>query len=146
MAASVNCWHSLRFDLFNVNPPLTRLWCGLPVVLCNPSCDWGLFFAPKRSLRMGVSPRFHAANRPEKTVVVFCLARWSLIPLLLLGGYCGYRLSCEMYGHSAALLFLVLWCFSPMLLAWGATICPDAVAAALGLVAIYTFRRWLYKP
>ena len=42
--------------------------------------------------------------------------------------------------------FLTLWCFSPLLLAWGATICPDAVAAALGLVAVYTFRRWLRKP
>ena len=32
------------------------------------------------------------------------------------------------------------------MLAWGATICPDAVAAALGIVALYTFRQWLRKP
>ena len=51
-----------------------------------------------------------------------------------------------MYGDSAGFVFLALWCFSPLLLAWGATICPDAVAAALGLVAVYTFRQWLHKP
>ena len=43
-------------------------------------------------------------------------------------------------------LCLTLWCFSPLLLALGATICPDAVAAALGLVAVYTFCQWLRKP
>jgi hypothetical protein len=65
---------------------------------------------------------------------------------LLLGGYFGYRLSREMYGESAGLVFLTLWCFSPLLLAWGGTVCPDAVAAALGITALYTLRQWLHRP
>jgi hypothetical protein len=89
---------------------------------------------------------FIAANSPEKTRRCFAMARWSLIPLLLLGGYCGWRLSREMYGDAAGFVFLTLWCFSPLLLAWGATICPDVVAAAMGIVAIYALRQWLHKP
>jgi hypothetical protein len=39
MAAAVYFWHTLRFDVFNVNPPLTRIVTGLPVMLCDPKYD-----------------------------------------------------------------------------------------------------------
>jgi hypothetical protein len=72
--------------------------------------------------------------------------RWSLIPLLLLGGWFGYRLSSDLYGSSAGVLFLILWSFSPLILGWGATLCPGAVAAALGIPAVCSFRRLLHAP
>ena len=40
----------------------------------------------------------------------------------------------------------VLWCFSPNVLAWSATICPDAPAGAMGAAAGYVFWRWLKRP
>lgn len=147
MAASVYFWHMLRFDVFNVNPPLTRVISGLPVVFCDPKYDWDYYsMRPQDRSEWAMGAAFIAANGPEKTRWCFTLARCSLIPLLLLGGYFGYRLSREMYGDAAAFVFLALWCFSPLLLAWGATVCPDAVGAALGIVAVYTFRQWLHKP
>ena len=147
MGAAVYFWHTFRFDVFNVNPPLTRMISGLPVVLCNPNTIGTAIPLGRKTARNGrLGTAFIAANSPEKFAGVSSLARWSLIPLLLLGGYFGYRLSREMYGDSAGFVFLALWCFSPLLLAWGATICPDAVAAALGIVAVYTFRQWLHKP
>lgn len=36
MAATVYLWHTLRFDVFHVNPPLTRAVSGLPVAMCQP--------------------------------------------------------------------------------------------------------------
>jgi hypothetical protein len=147
MGAAVYFWHTLRLDVFNVNPPLTRMISGLPVVLCDPKHDWDCYSSrPQDRSEWAMGNAFIAANGPEKVCWCFALARWSLIPLLLLGGYFGYRLSRELYGDSAAFVFLALWCFSPLLLAWGATVCPDVVAAALGLVAVYTFRRWLHRP
>ena len=147
MGAAVYFWHTLRFDVFCVNPPLTRMICGLPVALCNPKYDWDSYSSrPQDRCEWALGTAFVVANSPEKTQLCFALARWSLIPLLLMGGYFGFRLTDEMYGVFAAFIFLALWCFSPMLLAWGATICPDVVAAALGVVAVYTFRRWLSKP
>jgi hypothetical protein len=147
MAAAIYFWHTLRFDVFSVNPPLTRIVTGLPVVLCDPKYDWDSYSSrPQDRSEWAMGTAFVAANNPETIRRCFVLARWSLIPLVLLGGYCGYRLSRGVYGEWAGCVFLALWCFSPLVLAWGATICPDAVAAALGLVAVYTFRQWLYKP
>ncbi|MDO5579613.1 MAG: hypothetical protein Q4G69_00625 [Planctomycetia bacterium] len=71
------------------------------------------------------------------------LARCSLIPLILLGSWYGWQLSSEMYGRYAGFIFLTLWTFSPLVLAWGATICPDVAAASLAIAAICCFRKWL---
>ena len=72
--------------------------------------------------------------------------RVACIPLILLGGYFGYRFASELYGQWSGVTFLVLWTFSPLILGWGATICPDVHAAALGIVGLYTFWRWLKTP
>ncbi len=147
MVATVYLWHARRFDVFHVNPPLTRAVSGLPVAMCRPEYDWGFYSSrpvDRTEWRLGTA--FVNANSSEKVRWCFSLARWSLIPFLLVGGCFGYRLSREIYGNGAADLFLIVWCFSPSLLSWGATICPDAVAAALGMPAIYTFRRWLHGP
>lgn len=147
MGATVYFWHAFRFDVFHVNPPLTRVIVGLPVVMSRPNYDRSRHSSlPQARSEWGLGKAFIAANSPNRIRQCFALARWSLIPLLVVGGYFGYQLSREMYGKAASSLFLTLWCFSPLLLAWGATICPDAVAAALGIVAIYTFRRWLHNP
>lgn len=147
MAATVYFWHTLRFDVFHVNPPLTRMVCSVPVAMCRPKHDWDCYSPrPQDRSEWLIGEAFIKANDYEKVRWCYALARWSLIPLLLLGGYFGYRLSREIYGDLAGVVFLVLWCFSPLLLAWAATICPDAAAAALGLVAVYTFRQWLHEP
>ena len=147
MAAAAYFWHTLRFDVFNVNPPLTHMVNCVPVVLCDSKCDWSCYSSrPQDRCEFAIGQAFIAANSPQKVRWCFALARWSLIPLLLVGGYFGYRLTRETYGDSSAFAFLAMWCFSPLLLAWGGTVCPDAVAAALGLVAIYTFRQWLHSP
>ncbi len=77
---------------------------------------------------------------------MFVLGRCSLIPLVLFGAWFGTKLAKEMFAPAPGVVFLVLWSFSPLFLGWGATICPDMVAAALGMVAIYFFRKWLLLP
>lgn len=147
MGATVYFWHSLRFDVFNVNPPLTRMITGLPVAMCKPEYDWGCYSSrPQDRSEWPLGIAFIKANEPEKTRWCFVLARWSLIPVMLLGGYIGFRMAREIFGDSSAFVFLALWCFSPLLLAWGATICPDVAAAAFGMIAIYAFYRWLHGP
>ena len=147
MGATTYLWHTLRFDIFHVNPPLTRVITGLPVVLSRPNYNWDFYSSrPQDRSEWAIGAAFIRANEPHTIHWCFSLARWSLIPLLLVGGYFGYHLSRELYGDSAGLIFLTLWCFSPLMLGWGATICPDAVAAALGIVGIYSYRQWLHKP
>lgn len=147
LGATVYSWETFRFDVYAVNPPLARFICGLPVLLYRPTCDFSLYSSCAQvRCELGLGAAVIAQSGPEITRSCFRIARWSLIPLLLLGAYFGYRLCQEMYGYSAAFVFLLLWCSSPLLLAWGATICPDAVAAALGVVAVYTLRQWLREP
>jgi hypothetical protein len=147
MAAAVYFWKTLRFDVFHVNPPMTRIVSGLPIILCDPKYNWDCYSPrPQDRSEWALGRAFLNANSHVKNRRCCVLARWSLIPFLLLGGYFGWRLCHEIYGDSAGIIFLVMWCFSPLILAWGATICPDAVAASLGIVAIYAFYRWLHKP
>lgn len=147
MGATVYFWNTIRFDVFHVNPPLTRIVSGLPVVVTGPEYNWDAYSQrPEDRSELWIGRSFVEANDPGKLRWCFVLARWSLIPILLLGGYFGYRLSLKIFGPGAAWVFLILWCFSPLLLGLGATICPDAVAAALGVVALYALHRWLHRP
>jgi hypothetical protein len=73
-------------------------------------------------------------------------ARCSLIPIILLGSWFGYKFASELYGKTAGIIFLTLWTFSPLVLGWGATICPDVCASSLGIIGIYTFWHWLKNP
>jgi 4-amino-4-deoxy-L-arabinose transferase-like glycosyltransferase len=50
-----------------------------------------------------------------------------------------------MYGGTAPLAALFMWCFSPTVIAYASTIMPDLGAAACGAAAIVYFRRWLIK-
>lgn len=147
MGAAVYSWHTFRFDVFCVNPPLARMISGLPVLLCDPKYNWDCYSSrPQERSEWAIGNAFVAANAREELRRCFLVGRWALIPLLMLGGYFGFRLSRETYGDTAGFVFLVLWCFSPLHLAWGATMCPDALAAAMGLIAIYALRQWLHGP
>lgn len=148
MAAANYSWRTLRFDVFVVNPPLARMIAGVPVALWGGPQFTVANPAPRPQDRpeWAIGAAFLQANSPEEIRRSFLLARWSLIPVLLLGGYFGYQLSHEIYGRPSAFIYLALWCTSPLLLGWGATMCPDALAGALAVLGVYTFRRWLLEP
>ena len=84
--------------------------------------------------------------RLKKIRRIVFFSRSLLVPLILLGSYFGYRFASELYGQISGLVFLILWTFSPFVLGWGATICPDVAAASFGIVGLYTFRCWLIEP
>lgn len=147
LGATVYFSATWRYDVFHVNPPLTRILGSLFVPSVRPNEEFRSYSCqPLDRLEWRFGSDFIANNDRHTVKWCFVLARWALIPLLTLSGYFGYRLSRDIYGPSSGLVFLSLWCFSPMVLGWGATICPDAVAAGLGIIAIYTFRRWLREP
>ncbi len=136
-----------NFDVFHVNPPLTRMVVSVPIAICKPNLDFKMYSPrPVDRSEWDIGVDFIEANTRSKIRWCTFWARSSLIPFLLLGGYCGFLFSRDLYGTASAYLFLVLWCFSPFMLSWGATVCPDATAAAMGLVAVYSFRSWILDP
>jgi len=149
LAAGLSIWNFGRFDLYSVNPPLVRSLAALPVLLSRPRTDWTLYTrrsSDERSrIEWSVGLAFLRAN-PGNAIWYFTLARWACMPFALLGAYFCWRWSDELYGRSAGIVSLLLWCFSPNILAWGSTLCADLPAASLGITANYYFWRWLRKP
>lgn len=147
LGATVYWWHSFANDVYCANPPLTHVVSGLPVVLTGAAYDGSGYSAlPYDRPEWPMGRAFLDQNSMATNRWCVALARWSLIPFVSLGGYFGWRLSRELYGDASSLVFLALWCFSPWILGWGGTMCPDVTAASLGILSIYTLRQWLRKP
>jgi hypothetical protein len=140
LAAGVRLWQTGRFDLDRGNPPLVRALAALPVMLAQPAVDWQN--VPKTVL---CGSDFLVANGPRSLWLV-TLGRWALIPLSLAGAYVCYRWAREWYGDAAGMTTLLLWCFSPNILANGHLITGDMPATSLGIAAFYLFWRWLAAP
>ena len=82
-------------DVFRVIHPLTRIIGGLPIAIYDPKCNWSYYFArPNDRSEWMLGRAVLDANGRAENQVVLAVARWSLIPLLLLGGYFGFRLTC----------------------------------------------------
>jgi hypothetical protein len=82
----------------------------------------------------------------DRVSLYFAIGRWSCIPFGVMGAWFCWRWATELYGKRAGVMALILWCFSPNVLAWSSTLCPDAFAAAFGVAAGYLFWRWLKVP
>jgi hypothetical protein len=147
LPAGIYLWQTGRFDLYPVNPPLVRAIAALPVLLFNPKTDWHYCTEkcdPRPEWVTGEA--FIQDNGGEQSCWLFSLARWACIPFSILGGCICYCWARELYGGWSGVVAIILWCFCPNVLAWGATICPDVAAAALGITAHYAFWRWLKSP
>jgi 4-amino-4-deoxy-L-arabinose transferase-like glycosyltransferase len=135
-----------RFEVYRVNPPLTRMIAALPVLAVGAKEDWSRFHdLPGARPEMMVGSDFVDANGP-RTAWLFTLARWACLPLTLAGGLICLAYGTELAGKSAGLIALVLYAFDPNVIAHGALVTPDAAATSLGLGAGYTFWRWLRRP
>lgn len=146
LPAGISHWQLGTFDLYRVNPPLVRLIAAWPAMVVGAKTDWsGIDDRPYKRPEFAAGKRFIKLNG-ERSLELFVLARWVCIPFSLLAASICYCWASELYGFASGLVALVLWCFCPNCLAWGATMMPDAAAAALGVTAAYCFWRWLGRP
>lgn len=146
LVAGLSYWKFGRFDVYNVNPPLTRIVAALPVTAVGYNENWSGFFAEagaRPELSMGED--FVAANG-ERSFFLFMIARWACIPFSWLGGIVCYLWARDLFGRPSGVAACAIWCFEPNILAHASLICSDAAGTALGLAACYTFWRWLKKP
>lgn len=143
LPAGICIWEIGRFDLYCVNPPLVKMVAAAPVWMDGPILDWRSFSdAPGARPEWSIGADFVRANG-ERSFWYFTAARWACIPFSIVGGWVCFRWARELYGPLSGLMALSLWCFSPNILGWGATINPDAGAAAMGVLAGYCLWRWL---
>lgn len=144
LASGVSHWLLGRFEPYRVNPPLVRMVAALPAVLIGCKTDWARFHdGPGARAEFLLGEDFIKANDSESLFLLY-YARWACIPFNLAGSFCAYRWARELYrSDSAGFVALVLYALEPNLLAHGELITPDGACTAFGIVAGYTFWRWL---
>ncbi len=151
LAAGLSCWQVGSFDLYAVNPPLVRVVAAAPVVLLHHKSDWSAWDRDSSKRDSDSRPEWSVGigfvrRNQDRARWLFAVARWACLPFSLIGVYFCWRWARELYGDLAGIVAIVLWIFSPNILTWSATICPDAAATALGVAAGYYFWRWLREP
>ena len=140
LTAGIRFWQTGHSDLDRGNTPLLRCWAALPVLATHPAVNW---HSVPNNYQSGHD--FLEANEPRSCRLI-TLGRLACIALSVLGGYFCYRWARLWYGDVAGMTALVLWCFSPNMLAHGHLITSDMAATSMGLVACYMFWRWLSAP
>ena len=146
LASGVAHWQTGDLGFYVVNPPLVRMVATAPVA----AVGWEVDLGPP-SVHRGDRPEFglgrlFAKRYGQASFDAWRLARLTLLPVTLLGGWVAYRWSAQIGGHAAGLATLALWSVSPNLLATASSICPDLSAAVAGLVCLRLFARWLDDP
>ncbi|MFN0054711.1 MAG: ArnT family glycosyltransferase [Planctomycetales bacterium] len=146
LVAGLSHWEFGGYDLYRANPPLVRVLATLPLHLMQLEADWSGYDGSAGSRAEFDVARDFLQRHRDRAFWYVAIARWGLVPLSLMGGFVCWRWATELYGASAGLLALALWCFCPNVLANGALITPDLGATALGLAATYAFWLWLRDP
>ena len=147
LVAGMSHWKFGRFDMYPVNPPLVRMVAALPMAIARPETDWPSY-EDRPGVRGGMTvlQRHFVEANGQRLFFLLSLGRWACIPFSLIGALTCFAWARELYGRSAGLAAMCLWCFDPNILALGHMITPDAGAAALGVAAAYAFWRWLKEP
>lgn len=146
LPAGISHWCFGTFDLYRVNPPLVRLVAAVPVLFSSVDIDWpGIAPDGRQSLEWECARRL-AKSGGTRLFWWFTIARWACIPFSVLGAWICLRWAGALYGRTAGLIAMILWCFSPTVLANAQMITPDTGATALGVAASYVFWQWLREP
>ncbi len=146
LISGISHWELGRFELYRGNPPLVRMVAALPAVIFGCETDWSLYSnLPGSRSEFGMVPKFVESNGVWSYRYII-LGRLMLIPFSCLGAWACFCWADELYGRPCAMLATALWCFSPNELALASFMSPDGVASSLGVVAGYSFWRWLVRP
>lgn len=146
LASGLSHWRIGRFDLCKVSPPLVRLLAAVPVLFARPKYDWNRYqAAPGVRSEHTVGSDFLAANG-ERSFWLFTLGRWACLPFTIAGAIVTFQWATALFGIASGYAALLLWCFSPNILAHAQLLTPDIGVTALCVTACYTFWRWSEQP
>lgn len=138
-------WLSWEHGDFGYNPevpPLIKMWDAIPLLRrdIKPPAYTG---DPFKKEGFVLGQRFLAANGIDRTLIPARIMA-SLLTVLLATTL--FLCANEMFGSSAALFALLLFCFDPNFLAHQAFVTTDIGASLTMLAAIYAFYRYVKLP
>ncbi len=148
LPAGITYWQRGTFRLYAQNPPLVKLAAALPVVLAKPETS-RIYERPSwRSnppVQASIAHEF-AVDNASRYFELFQLGRLVMPLFSVLGGLAVFAWSRALFGNGGGLLSLFLWCLCPNILAHSRLITTDVGASALGVLATWSFWRYLQRP
>ncbi len=140
----VSHWQLGRFSLYRENPPLVRLLTSLPVWLSKPTLDYSRATHGRRSeWQFGLD--FMLSN-PGRYDILIQRARCVVLLLGTLSATLIFWWVSEEHGGGAAAVCALIWLFDPTYMANATIATIDVGATFFGLLAVYTFWRFLKFP
>lgn len=148
MPAGLTYWDKHTFRLYHHNPPLVKMVAALPVWLAKPELE-ELYkqrsWTQREPAQLNFAQNFAYYNI-DRYFELFDLARMVMPLFSVLGGVVVFAWSARLYGATAGLLSLALWCFCPNILAHGRLITSDVGSTAIGAGATFLFWLYLRRP
>jgi 4-amino-4-deoxy-L-arabinose transferase-like glycosyltransferase len=141
LPAGLAAWREGRFDLDNLNPPLTRLWQAWPLLASGAKLSAGL--PPDDAF--GLGDRFLELN-PASYQWQFLLARGANLLLSALVGICLWMWGRALGGVLCGLIAAGLWLCCPVCLANAAVATPDVGATLLFVATLWSAWRLAREP
>jgi len=143
LPAGVTYLQTGRFFLYRENPPLVQAILAVPAFLDGATVDYQQIAGRRSEWSVGQQFMWSNAQRLPR------LIQSSRCMILGLGAACGALIfwwSREAYGPVAALIAAALWFADPSVLFFSGAATSDVGSAAFGLIAAYTFHRFLSRP
>ena len=149
LAAGVAYWKHHDFSIYDLSPPLLRLWAAIPAVLTRvnspPTHAAYLDHEPILNRHWLYAEAFVTAN-PYRFAVLLFLARVWMIPISCLAGWMTYRWAGRLYGPRSATAACAMYCLNPSILANGALVTTDVGTTAAILAACWLWWRFCRSP
>jgi hypothetical protein len=133
-------WRTARFDWEPLNPPLVRMWAGLPVAFLDQTP------IPEKPIPPGeYGDRFVAANRERFQSLYFC-GRLMIVLLSAATTLLVARWASSLFGPAAGTVAAISWGLSPTTIANGSLVTTDMGAAFAFVVVLWALERCAARP
>jgi hypothetical protein len=140
-------WRSGDFSIYNLSPPLLRMWAAVPALLAGadvPDVQAVAALAPgARHWEYG--EQFLRANFDRYESLVRA-ARWGMIPISCLGAWLVFAWARELSGTAAGLAACALYVLNPDICAHASLVTTDAGTAVAMLAALWLWQRFCQRP
>ncbi len=143
LLAGLTGWKFQRFDTQTVNPPLPRMVATLPALAYLSELNLDRFdrsSIDRREFAMGAS---FLDENPNGARTLFLHAKLCCLLFPILAAFTCRCFSEQLFSLPAGSIALLLWCGSPSILGNSLTLLADIPAAAMGIIAVLLFWRWL---
>ncbi|MDO5581754.1 MAG: hypothetical protein Q4G69_11545 [Planctomycetia bacterium] len=137
-----------RYDLSPVNPPLTKILAGLPLITLSPTINPKVFDRDSFWRDEFAKSVIFIMDNPKNIRSFFYIARTPLILNIVLLCYCFPKLTSVIYNIKSllAIPFLFLCLTTPIFSGNAVLLMSDVTTSVFAICSIYYFCNWLKKP